>query len=45
MIADSGLAGLDAAEVIEHLDTMPVSKRPSDLHALVQPDAVVLTDA
>ena len=33
------------AEVIEPLDTMPVSDRPADLHASVQPNAVVLTDA
>lgn len=38
------LAGLDAAQVIERLDTMPVADRPTDLLASVQPDALVLTD-
>lgn len=38
------LAGLDAAQVIERLDTMPVADRPTNLLASVQPDALVLTD-
>ncbi|WP_404851285.1 hypothetical protein [Dietzia kunjamensis] len=32
-----GLAGLDAAQIIEKLDTMPVADRPEDLLASVQP--------
>ncbi|MGB4136693.1 MAG: CueP family metal-binding protein [Microbacterium sp.] len=43
-LADHGLDGLDAAEIIERLDTMPVGDRPADLIASVQPDALVLTD-
>ncbi|WP_175986195.1 CueP family metal-binding protein [Microbacterium tenebrionis] len=43
-LADHDLDGLDAAEVIERLDTMPVADRPTDLIASVQPDALVLTD-
>jgi len=38
------LAGLDATQVIEQLDTMPVADRPADLLASVQPEALVLTD-
>lgn len=38
------LAGLDAAQVIERLDTMPVAERPTNLLASVEPDALVLTD-
>lgn len=43
-LAAHDLAGLDAAQVIERLDTMPVADRPADLIATVQPDALVLTD-
>lgn len=44
LLADHELAGLDAAQIIERLDTMPVAERPSDLIASVRPDALVLTD-
>ncbi|MEW1963759.1 CueP family metal-binding protein [Microbacterium sp. NPDC077644] len=43
-LADHDLEGLDAAQVVERLDTMPVADRPADLIASVQPDALVLTD-
>jgi hypothetical protein len=43
-LAAHDLDGLDAAQVIERLDTMPVADRPADLIASVQPDALVLTD-
>lgn len=43
-LADHHLDGLDATQVIERLDTMPVADRPTDLIASVQPDALVLTD-
>ncbi|MDO5512299.1 CueP family metal-binding protein [Corynebacterium sp.] len=38
-----GLAGLDARQIIEKLDTMPVAERPDDLIASVQPTDLVLT--
>lgn len=38
-----GLTGLDAPEIIEELDTMPVADRPDDLIASVQPSELVLT--
>ncbi|WP_341231485.1 CueP family metal-binding protein, partial [Nocardioides salarius] len=44
MLADHDLAGLEAPEVIERLDTMALADRPGDLMASVQPDAVVVTD-
>lgn len=37
------LAGLDATQIIEKLDTMPVAERPDDLIASVQPTELVLT--
>ena len=43
ILSDFGLAGLDAAAVIERLDTMPVAERNSELIASVRPDAVILT--
>ncbi len=43
-LAAHDLDGLDAAQVIERLDPMPVADRPADLIASVQPDALVLTD-
>ncbi|AWH97301.1 hypothetical protein A6048_07950 [Dietzia psychralcaliphila] len=38
-----GLAGLDAPQIINKLDTMPVADRPDDLIASVQPNELVLT--
>lgn len=38
-----GLAGMDAREIIDHLDRQPVAERPTDLIASVQPDELVLT--
>lgn len=43
-LADHDLDGLDATQVIERLDTMPVADRPADLIASVQPGALVLSD-
>ena len=40
---EDGLAGLDAPAIIEKLDTMPVTDRPDDLIASVQPSELVLT--
>ena len=37
------LAGLDAPQIIDKLDTMPVVDRPEDLIASVQPTELVLT--
>lgn len=44
LLAANGLAGLDAAGVIDRLDPLPVAERPSDLMASVEPDRLVLTD-
>lgn len=44
LLAEHDLAGLDAPQIVERLDTMPVADRPTDLIASVQPDALVLTD-
>lgn len=45
VLADHGLAGLDARQVIEKLDTMPRAERPSDLIASIRPDKIVFKDA
>ncbi|MCW5952736.1 MAG: CueP family metal-binding protein [Propionibacteriaceae bacterium] len=44
ILADHGLAGLDARQIIERLDTLPVSDRPTDLIASIRPDQLLLTD-
>ncbi|MCT1885607.1 CueP family metal-binding protein [Dietzia cinnamea] len=44
VLEQHGLAGMDATEVVEHLDTMAVSDRPDTLIASVQPTELVLTD-
>lgn len=41
---DHDLAGLEAAEIIDRLDALPVDERPTDLIASVQPESLVLTD-
>ncbi|MBM7231449.1 MULTISPECIES: CueP family metal-binding protein [Dietzia] len=44
VLEQHGLAGMDAPEIIEHLDTMAVSDRPTTLIASVQPTELVLSD-
>lgn len=44
IIADHGLEGLDAKQIIEKLDTMSIADRPSDLIASIRPGELVLTD-
>lgn len=39
-----GLAGMDAAEIIDHLDRVPVTERPEDLMASVRATELLLTD-
>lgn len=42
---DHELAGLDAPQIIEHLDTMLLADRPQDLMASIRPDELILADA
>jgi len=44
-LSDYGLAGLDAREVIDLLDSMPVAERPDDLMVSIRPHELILTDA
>lgn len=44
LLAAYDLTDLDAAQVIERLDTMPVAERPAGLLASVQPDTLILRD-
>lgn len=37
------LEGLDAREIIDHLDSMPVNERPDGLMASIRPDQLTLT--
>lgn len=43
-LAANGLGGLDARQIINRLDTMPVDERPADLIASVEPNELILTD-
>lgn len=43
-LSEQNLAGLDARQVIDKLDTMPVAERPSNLLASVRPDELILID-
>lgn len=43
VLAEHDLAGMDTAEVIDHLDRLGGDDRPSDLMASVRPDELVLT--
>lgn len=45
ILSEYDLDGLDAAGVIERLDTLPVQDRPTTLMASIQPQALVLTTA
>ncbi|OAV62901.1 CueP family metal-binding protein [Enteractinococcus helveticum] len=40
-----GLAGMDAVEIIDSLDRIPLSERPTDLIASVMPEQLVLSSA
>ena len=39
-----GLQGLDAAQIIDHLEQLPVTERPANLLASVRPGQLVLSD-
>jgi len=39
-----GLAAMDASQIIDHLDQLPVAKRPTDLIASVRTDELLLSD-
>lgn len=43
VLDEFNLTGKDGAEVIEHLDQLPLEERPGDLMGSVQPDELVLT--
>ena len=43
-LAEYDLAGMDAVEVIDRLDRLPVSQRPENLMASVRNEEIVLTD-
>lgn len=44
LLAEHGLAGMDAREIIDELDAMPLDERPDDLIVSVQPDHLVFSD-
>ncbi|MCO5315267.1 MAG: CueP family metal-binding protein [Solirubrobacterales bacterium] len=44
LLAENGLDGLDARQIIDRLDAMPVDQRPADLIASVEPNELILSD-
>lgn len=44
LLAEHGLAGKSAVEVIDRLDRLSVAERPADLRASVRPHELVLSD-
>lgn len=44
LLADAGLSGMDARQVIDHLDRLGGDDRPTDLMASIRTDEVVLSD-
>lgn len=44
LLAEHGLDGLEGTELVDHLDTMAIPDRPTDLVASVRPDSVVVSD-
>ncbi|CAM3583143.1 CueP family metal-binding protein [Occultella aeris] len=45
LLAEHGLQGLDAREIVDHLDSLAAVDRPVDLMASVRAEELVLTDA
>lgn len=45
LLKDHGLAGLDARQIIDLLDSMPTAERPDDLVVSIRPDDLIVTDA
>ena len=45
LIETHDLAGMDAVEMIDHLDRVPMEERPTDLLASVMPEQLVLASA
>ena len=43
-LANHGLDAMDASQIIEHLDTLPLAQRPTDLIASVRTHELVLSD-
>lgn len=44
-LAAHDLDGMDGAQIVDHLDRVPVADRPTDLMASVRADQLLLTDA
>ena len=44
LVARQGLTGMDATQIVDHLDRLSLTDRPTDLMASVRPDELLLTD-
>lgn len=44
LLAEHGLSGMTAKQIIDRLDAMPIAERPADLFASIRPDNLLLSD-
>ncbi len=44
VLTEHGLEGMDAAQIVDHLDALPIAERPEGLMASIHPDELLLTD-
>lgn len=44
VLTEHGLEGMDAAQIVDHLDALPIADRPTNLMASIHPDELLLTD-
>lgn len=44
LLSEYELSDLDAKQIIDRLDAMPVSERPTDLFASIRPDSLLVSD-
>lgn len=42
--AEYGFEGMDAEQIVDHLDALPIADRPANLMAAIYPDELLLTD-
>jgi hypothetical protein len=44
LLAEHSLDGLDARQIIDRLDVLPIAERPAELFASIRPDSLIVSD-
>lgn len=44
ILTEHGLEGMDAAQIVDRLDALPIAERPAGLMASIRPDELLLSD-